>query len=200
MSQDNDEQRKWLWGRRFQEHRERLLSLARRNLNPVLLKRLTSEDVVQETFSAALERMEFLDNQPEIPLYCKLRIILLQKIKDLVRYHLQSQKRDAYKEVEVSDGDTAATGQANWNMFADTMTGPFTRLAHEERRQMLRKCLEEMEVNDRMILELRHFDGMSNAECAEVLQIQQKAASIRYFRALQRLKQKLTDYTEFRNE
>jgi len=200
MSQDNDEQRKWLWGRRFQEHRERLLSLARRNLNPVLLKRLTSEDVVQETFSAALERMEFLDNQPEIPLYCKLRIILLQKIKDLERYHLQSQKRDAYKEVEVSDGDTAATGQANWNMFADTMTGPFTRLAHEERRQMLRKCLEEMEVNDRMILELRHFDGMSNAECAEVLQIQQKAASIRYFRALQRLKQKLTDYTEFRNE
>ena len=113
---------------------------------------------------------------------------------------MQSQKRDAYKEVEVSDGETAATGQANWNMFADTMTGPFTRLAREERHQMLRKCLEEMEVNDRMILELRHFDGMSNAECAEVLQIQQKAASIRYFRALQRLKQKLTDYTEFRNE
>ena len=200
MSQDNDEQRKELWGRRFLEHRERLLSLARRSLNPVLLKRVTSEDVVQETFSAALERMEFLENQPEIPLYCKLRIILLQKIKDLERYHLQSQKRDAYKEVEVSDGETAATGQANWNLFADTMTGPFTRLAREERHQMLRKCLEEMEVNDRMILELRHFDGMSNAECAEVLQIQQKAASIRYFRALQRLKQKLTDYTEFRNE
>ncbi|MBQ7650039.1 MAG: sigma-70 family RNA polymerase sigma factor [Victivallales bacterium] len=200
MPHENHDSQKELWGRRFQEHQGRLLSLARRSLNPVLLKRVTSEDVVQETFSAALVRMEFLENQPEIPLYCKLRIILLQKIKDLERYHLQSQKRDAYKEVEVSDGETAATGQANWNMFADTMTGPFTRLAREERHQMLRKCLEEMEVNDRMILELRHFDGMSNAECAEVLQIQQKAASIRYFRALQRLKQKLTDYTEFRNE
>jgi RNA polymerase sigma-70 factor (ECF subfamily) len=37
-------------------------------------------------------------------------------------------------------------------------------------------------------LALRHFEELSNSEVAEVLGIQQKAASIRYVRALKRLK------------
>ena len=46
---------------------------------------------------------------------------------------------------------------------------------------------------------LRNFDDLSNAECAEVLGIDPKAASIRYVRALQRLKARLVEYTEFRS-
>ena len=45
-------------------HRDRLLNLARRNLNPVLAKRVSPEDVVQETFAAACRRMDFLRNRP----------------------------------------------------------------------------------------------------------------------------------------
>ena len=45
-----------------------------------------------------------------------------------------------------------------------------------------------MEALDREILVLRHFEQLSNAEAAQVLDIQPAAASKRYFRALRRLK------------
>ena len=36
-----------VWGSHFLEYRGRLLALARRNLNPVLARRVSAEDVVQ---------------------------------------------------------------------------------------------------------------------------------------------------------
>ena len=179
------------------EHRDRLLNLARRNLNPVLAKRVSPEDVVQETLSAACRRMDFLRNRPEIPLYYKLRTILFQTITSLERKHLQSGKRDAYKEREVDDGATTSSPALNWDMFADTVTGPLTRIAREDRYELLRKALESLPEHDRVILELRHFDGMTNSDCADALQLTQKNASIRYVRALERLRKLLMEYTEF---
>ena len=199
MPAGDEDRSKELWAERFMEHRDRLLSLAERNLDPMLRKRVSAEDVVQDTLASACQKIDFFENQPEVPLYCKLRLLLLQTITGLERKHLQSQKRDAYKEVEVTEGDTAATGQVNWNLFADTVTGSFTRLARADRYELLRQSLAALSESDRQILELRHFDGLSNAECADVLQIQPKAASIRYVRALQRLQQKLTEYTEFQS-
>ncbi len=187
------------WAEQFLEHRERLRALAERNLNPLLRKRVTAEDVVQDTLSSACSKIDFFENNPEIPLYFKLRTLLFQTLTALERKHLQSQKRDAYKEVEVTDSDTVATGQVNWNLFADTVTGPFTKIARNDRYELLRQALKKLSENDRQILELRHFDGMSNSECAEALKIEVKAASIRYVRALQRLQQLLLEYTEFQS-
>ena len=188
------------WANRFLEYRGQLLSLAVRNLNPVLSRRVTPEDIVQDTLSAACSKIEFFENRPEIPVYFKLRTILFQTITAAERKHLQAAKRDAYKDLEVVDGDDTATqAQANWNQFADTMTGPVTRVARMDRYALLKNALDELSENDRTILEMRHFDGLGNAECARLLEIEPKAASIRYVRALQHLRQKLAEYTEFRS-
>ena len=49
MTRDNNiTQQKNDWANRFLEYREQLLSLAGRNLNPVLRKRITAEDIVQD--------------------------------------------------------------------------------------------------------------------------------------------------------
>ena len=187
------------WANRFLEYREQLLALARRNLNPVLLRRFSPEDVVQDTLSSACSKIDFFENRPDVPVYFKLRTLLLQTIKDLERKNLQAQKRDAYKDLGVAEGgDTATQAQLSWNQFADTMTGPVTQLACGDRYARLRKALEGLAENDRNILEMRHFDGLGNAECAQLLKIEPKAASIRYVRALERLRQKLAEYTEFR--
>ena len=188
------------WANRFLEYREQLLALARRNLNPVLLRRFSPEDVVQDTLSSACSKIDFFENRPDVPVYFKLRTLLFQTIKDLERKNLQAQKRDAYKDLGVAEGndDTATQAQLSWNRFADTMTGPVTQLARGDRYALLRKALEELAENDRNILEMRHFDGLGNAECAQLLKIEPKAASIRYVRALERLRQKLAEYTEFR--
>ena len=55
-----------------------------------------------------------------------------------------------------------------------------------------------MDEIDREVLALRHFEELTNKEVAEVLGIEQKAASIRYVRALKRLKALLTNVSEFR--
>ena len=182
----------------LEEHRGRLLALARRNLNPILARRFSPEDVVQETFSSAYRKLDFLRNRPEIPVYCKLRKLLFQTITDLERKHLQSRKRDAYREQDMAGPEDVSSPGPNWDMFADTVTGPLTQIARQDRYELLRKTMESLPEHDREILELRHFDGMSNSECAEALHLTQKAASIRYVRALEHLKKQLIDFTEFR--
>ncbi len=198
MSQPDTEQLN-LWASRFLEHRERLLALAKRNLNPVLQKRVSAEDVVQDTLSAACGKIGFFENNPEIPVYFKLRAILFQTISAMERRHLQSQKRDAYKEQEITESGSNSSAQINWNMFADTMTGPLTKVIRSDRYALLKKAMESLPENDRRILELRHFDGMSNSDCAGLLNIAPKAASIRYVRALQRLQKQLIEFTEFQS-
>ena len=180
------------------EHSDRLLALARRNLNPVLAKRVSPEDVVQETLAAAYRKTDFMQNCPDVPVYCKLRKLLFQTIADLERKHLQSQKRDAYREQEIAGAEEVSSPALDWNMFADTVTGPLTRIARQDRYELLRKTMDALPDHDREILELRHFDGMSNQECADALHLTPKNASIRYVRALERLKNQLIEFTEFR--
>jgi RNA polymerase sigma-70 factor (ECF subfamily) len=57
-----------------------------------------------------------------------------------------------------------------------------------ETSAQLESALEAMDPIDREVLALRHFEELTNSEVAEVLGIQQKAASIRYVRAIRRLK------------
>ena len=65
--------------------------------------------------------------------------------------------------------------------------------AEDERQQEERRILQELPATDREILELRHFEELSNNECAAVLEIAPKAASIRYVRALKRFQDLLKD-------
>ena len=183
----------------FMEYRNRLMDLAARKLNPVLLSRLSVEDVVQDAFVAACKRPEYFERHPEVPVYFKLRVILLQAIADCERKHLQCQKRDAFREVDIQAGPGSQGASQNaWDAFADSITSPLSRMARAERHELLRKTLESLSDNDRRILELRHFDGLSNQECAQALNIDPKAASIRHARALERLQVQLAAFTEFR--
>ena len=184
----------------FAEHRARLLSLVEKRLNPILLKRLSHEDVMQEVYLAAAKRLEYFAREPEVPLYFKLRTILLQTLVDVERKYLQAAGRDAYKEVEVGDEATesAPPGALNWGQFAADVTSPLSRVDRNERHALLRNAIYSLPENDRAIIALRHFDGMGNSECAAALGIEPKAASIRYVRALERLREKLMELSCFK--
>lgn len=186
------------------QYRQHLLILAARNLKPILLKRFSPEDIVQETLVAACSKENFFESNSEIPIYFKLRMLLFQTIKDIERTHLQSQKRDAFKELELHHEEETLDEEGVYNSpfdnFAASITGPLTHIAKLDRYAAVKKALSTLPNNDKQILELRHFDEMSNTECAEVLHITPKAASIRYVRALQKLQQCLNEITEFRHE
>jgi RNA polymerase sigma-70 factor (ECF subfamily) len=73
------------------------------------------------------------------------------------------------------------------------LTSPSEAAVRAEMTAAVEQALECMNPIDREVLALRHFEELTNTETAEVLGIEQKAASIRYVRALARLKAILPD-------
>ena len=61
----------------------------------------------------------------------------------------------------------------------------------------MEQAVAAMDSLDQEVLALRHFEELSNSEVAEVLGIQQKAASIRYVRAIKRLRAILSQMPGF---
>ncbi len=174
------------------EHRDRLVRLLATRMPRVMLRRLCADDVAQEAYLACGKRLDFLQNQPEVPMFVKLRKIALQTLTDLERRHLAAGKRDAMKESTWDDDADDASIDA-WANFADSISSPRTHLVRLERQALARRILQELPATDREILELRHFEELSNNECAAVLEIAPKAASIRYVRALKRFQDLLKD-------
>jgi RNA polymerase sigma-70 factor (ECF subfamily) len=168
------------------QYRDRLQRLLVLRMPVVLQRRLSVDDLLQETYLACGRRVEFLKTEPEVPMYVKLRRIALQTLTDAERHHLAAAKRDAMK--EMSPEDDVAVADA-WAHFADTISSPRTHLERLERQAMARRVLVQLSEHDREILELRHFDEMGIAECAAVLGIEQIAASIRYVRAQKRFRE-----------
>jgi len=187
----------------FAEHRDRLLSLAEKRLNPILLKRLSREDVMQEAYLAAAKRLPYFAQNEDVPIYFKLRTILLQTLADIERKNLQAAGRDAYKELRIENGECRDDGGGldgavcAGELPADA-TSPVSRVDRDERHALLRAAVASLPENDRAIIVLRHFDGMGNSECAAALGIEPKAASIRYVRALERLRKKLMELSCFK--
>ena len=68
------------------------------------------------------------------------------------------------------------------------MASPSDVLARNELTAQLHQALESMDPMDREVLALRHFEELTHAEAARVLEIQEAAAARRYVRALQQLK------------
>lgn len=174
------------------EHRDRLVRLLASRMPRVLLRRMSADDVAQEAYLACGRRLDFLKSRPDVPMFVKLRRIALQTLTDMERRHLGSVKRDAMKE-STWDDDADDPSVDAWAQFADSISSPRTHLERLERQAMARRILHEMPAMDREILELRHFEELSNNECAAVLEIAPKAASIRYVRALKRFQDLLKD-------
>ena len=69
----------------------------------------------------------------------------------------------------------------------------------QERVRQLEEALETMAPIDQEVIALRHFEELTNSEVAEVLDLNQKAASIRYVRAVRRLKKVLENFPGFKD-
>ena len=57
-----------------------------------------------------------------------------------------------------------------------------------ELQSRIQNVLNDLDPADREVLSLRHFEQLTNNEVAHVLQLSAAAASVRYFRALKRLR------------
>jgi RNA polymerase sigma-70 factor (ECF subfamily) len=174
----------------FSRERERLWRVIQFRLAEPLRGRLEPDDVLQDAFLAASQRLKHYADSPATSPFIWLRMIVNQTLVDLHRHHLGAQKRDAAREVSI---DGAQYVQATSASVAIQLVGAFTSpsgaAARADIHSLVQTAIEQMDPIDREVLALRHFEELTNSEVAETLGIEQKAASIRYIRALRRLKE-----------
>jgi RNA polymerase sigma-70 factor, ECF subfamily len=176
----------------FTRHRERLRRMIRLRLDRRLQGRIDSSDILQETYLEVARRAREYLTQPTMSPFLWLRFLTGQTLQALHRHHLKVQMRDASQEVSLRH---RATPQANSASLAEMLLGRLTSPTRAARRAEMQLRLQEiingMEPLDREILALRHFEELNNGEVAQVLGLSKTAASNRYIRALERLKELL---------
>ncbi len=181
------------WGKLLTRHESKLRRMVAFRLDHRLLGRIDPGDVLQDAFvTASQHRAEYL-SQPGFPFFLWLRGIVGNKLRELHRHHLGTQMRDAGRDVSIYSGRMPEASSA---ALADRLLGHATRPSEAairaEVKLRLRDALNSMDPVDREVLALRHFEQLTPAETALELGIKEKAAGMRYLRALKRLKELLT--------
>jgi RNA polymerase sigma-70 factor (ECF subfamily) len=179
-------------GQLFDMHRERLRRMIRVRLDHRLRGRLDPSDVLQEAFLAFARALPAYARSPAAPFYVWLRCIAGRKLQTLHRRHLGTHKRDPGREVSIDRGGLPEASSASLaDQLIGRLTTPSRAFRRAEAKARIQQALSEMDELDREVLALRHFEQLSNKETALVLDITEAAASVRYMRALRRLKSQL---------
>jgi len=185
-------------GELFALHRDRLWRMIHFRLDRRVCGRVDADDVLQEAYLDASQRVNHYRNSDYMSFFVWLRQIVVQTMIDIHRQHLDAQMRDANREVSIhAGGYPQATSISLAAHLLGHMTSPSGAAMRAEMAAQLEEALETMEPLDREVLALRHFEEVSNSEVAEILRIQQKAASIRYVRAIAKLKRILEQIPGF---
>lgn len=185
----------------FERYRERLKRLVTLRMHPQMRSRLDASDVLQEAYIELARRLPKYAEEREIPFFVWLRMIATDSLKQLQRKHLRAEKRTAYREVDLA---SMPLNDASILNLASQLAGQFTsvdrNLIKEEVQRKLMDALDRMEVNDREIVAMRHFEELSTQEIAELVGLTRSGVLKRYTRAIERLQESVLGDTEFQAE
>ncbi len=167
----------------FEVHRERLLTMVKRRLDPALKARIDPEDILGDAFLRARVRWSSRD-RAGMSDYAWLYRIALDCLIDAWR-SAHAEGRTLEREIPWPDRSSVQLGMG---LFG-SITSPSEAFERQERNERLTWAVQQLKRDDREILGMRHFDGLSYQEIAAVLAIKPDAAMQRYARALRRLKE-----------
>lgn len=172
----------------FAEHRQRLSRMVQFRLDARLRGRVDADDVLQEAYVDASRRLDAFRAAQPMTAFVWLRLIVGQTLIDFHRRHVGAQMRDAGREQSIQARLADGTSPSMSFQLLGRMSSPSQAVQRAELSSLVTTALDDMNETDREVLALRHFEELTNKETAEVLGIEQKAASIRYVRALEKLK------------
>ncbi|HEY1599281.1 MAG TPA: sigma-70 family RNA polymerase sigma factor [Pirellulales bacterium] len=176
-------------------YRNYLRILARSQLTPELLPRATPSDVVQDTFLEAYRDFVQFRGTTLAEFVAWLRKILVRNIARLVEHHLAAQKRDVRREVSL-DAIARAFDQSSCRLeqvFGAAVPAQIDRAESSERAATVADHLAKLPSQYRDVLVLRHLEELSFEEVAQRLGRTAAATRMLWVRAIDRLRQSLTD-------
>lgn len=173
-------------------YRDRLRRMVALRMDRRLQGRIDPSDVIQETFLEASTRLAEYERNPSMPFFLWLRFLAAQKLVTLHRHHLGVRMRNAGQQVPLFPGPQPEPSSAALaaRLVAHDLR-PSEVAIRAERKVRVQEALDRLRPMDREVLALRHFEQLSRAEIAQVLDVSEAAAAKRYIRALERLREAL---------
>ena len=153
-----------------------------------------AEDVVQDAFIRAFEALDSLKEPGRFRVW--FAGIVKRRSIDVLRQRKNPRIRAA--SLEAGGADAGEGGSLGSTVSSDSRRpeqspddSQLDAAVHAERRRQVLECISGLEENDRIIVSLKHMDGLSYREIAELMETSVSAVESRLFRARRVLRKKL---------
>ena len=158
-------------------------------LDPAIARRVDASDIVQDVLLEANQRLVEYLKKPDMPFHLWLRHLAQDRIIDTYRRHRVAQRRSVDREQPIAR--PAWADESSVSLVAQLIDSERTPTSEAIQQELLRKLtasIEQLSEDDRDVVLMRHHEGLSNQDVAKALDLTEAAASMRYLRALRRLK------------
>ena len=173
----------------LERHRDAVRKMIDLRMDQVLKRRVDASDIVQEVMIEANRRLNnFLEN-PVMPFHLWLRQMAKDRLIDAHRRHRGAARRSMDREQPLV---AAAHDESSLDLIAqlkDQELTPAAAATWQELQRRFQDACEQLDSTDQEIVLMRHFEQLSNAEAASALELSPQAASMRYLRAMRRLRE-----------
>ncbi len=181
-------------GHLLNRHRDALRRMVEMRLDRRIQQRVDASDIVQEVMIEANRRLRTYLEDPAMPFHLWLRQMARDRIIDAHRRHRASGKRSVDREQAMVAAKTLDRSTVELaGQLCDPELTPAAAATMEELQRRFQIAIESMDDNDREIVLMRHFEQLSNQDVARTLGLTEPAASMRYLRAMRRLRKLLAE-------
>lgn len=182
----------------FGRYRPRLRNMVAFRMDRHLQGRIDPSDVLQDAFIVLADRLHEYVPEKKMTFFVWVRLVTMERLLRLHRDHIQTQKRDARRELSIEQQlGTDATSMSIAAGLLASATSACNRMARKEQRVALLSLLAKMDELDREIIALRIFEALTNGEAAEILGLTKQTASKRFIRAISRLRDEMVQIPGF---
>jgi RNA polymerase sigma-70 factor (ECF subfamily) len=175
-------------------HRAAVRKMVRLRMDPVLARRVDASDIAQDVLVEAHRRLKRYLKDPQMPFHLWLRQMAKDRLIDAHRRHRVAARRSIDREQPLNvrlprDDSTRSIAMA----ICDSQLTPAAAATWRELKRRFEEACRALEPQDQEIVVMRHFEQLTNSEVATALDLSPQAASMRYLRAMRRLRELLAD-------
>jgi len=176
----------------MERHRNALRRMVQMRLDQKIQRRVDVSDVVQDVLIEANRRLATYLENPVMSFRLWLRQIAKDRIIDAHRRHRVSAKRSVDREQQLAAqvGNDRSTIDLAAQIYDPELT-PAAAAAQQEMARRVEGAIRLLNDQDCEIILMRHYEQLSNQEIAAALELSEPAASMRYLRAVRRLRELL---------
>ena len=160
--------------------RNQLRESTRKHLQGNLARRIDESDVIQQTYSRAIQHFQQFHGHTLEEFWSWLQQISHSVLVDLVRHH-QAQKRNGQQE-EVSH---------NIDELSAHITSPSQHAMHGERQERLELAISNLPELQRDAIQLRYIKGLKVVEIARLMRRSEEAVAGLLKRGIATLKENM---------